>query len=82
MVLHRAFPVISHHVNRIGFNPARRKGPIVRILEIGFILLLAIDEEPSVLEFNLLIFEPDDSLQESYPLTSETDDHDIASFGF
>jgi hypothetical protein len=51
-------------------------------MEVGFILLFPVDEEPSVLEFNLFVFECNHSLQKCYSLTGKADDHDIASFGF
>lgn len=82
MVLHRTFPVISHHVNRIRLYPASRKGPVVRTLEVGFILLFPIDEELSVSKFNFFVFECNHSLQKCYSLTCKADDHDITSFGF
>jgi hypothetical protein len=82
MVLHRSTPVVPHHIDRIGLHLTGRKAPIVRVMDVGFIQLLSIDEEPSVAEFDFFLFESDHSLQERYSLPCETDNHDIAPFGF
>lgn len=82
MVLHRATPVISHYVNRIRLHPARREGPITRVAEIRLVLLLSVDEEPSVSEFDFFVLKGDHSLQERYPLAGEADDNNIASSRF
>jgi hypothetical protein len=81
MVLHQSTSVISNHINGIGLHPAGGKGPVVRVMDVGFIPLFSVDKEPSIPKFNLFTFQRDHSLQKRHPLSRETNDHDIPSFG-
>jgi hypothetical protein len=82
MVLHRSTPVVPHHIDRIGLHLTGRKVPVVRVMDVGFIQLFSIDKKPSIEKFNVFTFQRDHSLQKRHPLSCETDDHDIPSFGF
>jgi len=74
--------IISHDIDGIGFDLPWGKVPIIRVSEIRFPKLFAIDEEFSTTKFDFFAFESNHSLQKGHLLAGKTDYHHISPFGF